>query len=165
MRVTASKDDLPAELPHPAGPGPEREYQALWFALATRHLASVVLVPADDEMDLSAVASAMADVGKRLGDTPVTAIAAGAIDYEFVARTAALLTATKRRGDRRPGTSPLEVIVAIHPVTVEPLGLALVQAADAAILCLTKGRTRLAAARKTVSLIGRERFAGSIFVG
>lgn len=141
---------------------PSQEHQALWFALASRRISSVVLVPADEGGSLAGLAGALAEVGRRLGDTPVTALVPDAIDYDFVNRTAALLALTHGRGDRPRGASLLEVIVAIHPVTVEPLGLALVHAADASILCVEQGRTRLAAARKTLQLIGRERFIGSV---
>lgn len=158
----------PAAEPAVGGPGPERlpgqEHQALWFALASRRIASVVLVPADEGSDLSGLARALAEVGRRLGDTPVTAVVPEAIDYDFVNRTAALLALTRGAGDRRPGASLLEVIVAIHPVTVEPLGLALVHAADAAILCVEQGKTRLAAARRTLKLIGKDRFIGSVLL-
>jgi hypothetical protein len=163
--------DLPAQLgtplvlgPHGDGEVPGREHQALWFALASRRIASVVLVPADGACAVAELATALANVGRRLGDNPVTAVVSDAIDYEFVTRTAALVALTRKRDDVPPGASPLEVIVAIHPVTVEPLGLALVQAADATILCVKQGHTGLAAARKTVALVGRERLIGSILV-
>jgi hypothetical protein len=94
----------------------------------------------------------------------VTAIVASEIDYAFVARTAALLASTRKGGRRFPGTSPLEVVVAIHPVTVEPLGLALAQAAEAVVLCVKLGHTNLEAARATIGLIGRDRVIGAVAV-
>jgi len=146
------------------GDPPRPEHQALWFALARREIASVVLVPADEGRPAAGLAYMLSEVGRRLGDHPVTAVVAEGNDYEFVTRTAALLAVTHRRQDRLPGASPLEVIVAIHPVTIDPLGLALVAAADAALLCVEVGRTRLSAARRSIAMIGRERFAGSVLV-
>jgi hypothetical protein len=54
-----------------------------------------------------------------------------------------------------------QVILAIQPVVVEPLGVAIAQAADAVILCVEIGRTRLQAARRTIDLIGADRIAGA----
>ncbi len=148
----------------PEGGVPRHEHQALWFTLARRKLASVVLVPADEGRPVADVAHALAEVGRRLGDSPVTSIVADVIDYDFVARTAALLASTRRSDDHRPGSSPLEVIVAVHSVLTEPLGLALVQAAGGVVLCVELGRTRLEAARQTIELVGRERIVGSVVV-
>lgn len=52
------------------------------------------------------------------------------------------------------------LVITIPPVVSEPLGLAAAHAADATILVVEVGRTRLADARRTVELIGRERIAG-----
>lgn len=57
-----------------------------------------------------------------------------------------------------------QLVVAIQPVVVEPLGVAIAQAADTVILCLELGKTRLAAARRTIELIGPERVAGAFLV-
>lgn len=156
---------LEAPLPGPGGEHPQHEHQALWFALARRRLTSVVLVPADQGRPVAHVANALAEVGRRLGDSPVTAIVADNIDYAFVARTAALLASTHRNEDRRPGSSPLEVIVAVHSVISEPLGLALVQAADGVVLCVEMGLTHLEAAKQTIEVVGRERIVGCVVVG
>jgi hypothetical protein len=56
------------------------------------------------------------------------------------------------------------VVLAIRPVAVEPLGIAIAQAADAVVLCLQLGKTRLGAARRTIELIGREQIAGACLV-
>lgn len=164
MAKTKPQSPQLVEVPAPPAGGehPRHEHQALWFALARRRLTSVVLVPADQGRPVAHVANALAEVGRRLGDSPVTAIVADNIDYDFVARTAALLASTHRNEDRRPGSSPLEVIVAVHSVISEPLGLALVQAAGGVVLCLEMGQTRLDAARQTIDLVGRDRVVGCV---
>jgi len=136
----------------------------LWFALAQRRLLSLALVPMDAEQNVSRLGAALADVGRRLGDSPVTAIAGDQIDYAFVARASEIIATTGRGHPKRPGASPLEVIVAIQPVTVEPLGLAIVQAADAALLCVSMGRSHLSDVRKALDLIGRDKLAGWVSV-
>jgi hypothetical protein len=56
------------------------------------------------------------------------------------------------------------VIVALEPVVANPFGIAVALASDAALLCLTLGETRLDSARRTVELIGPERFVGCAVV-
>jgi hypothetical protein len=57
-----------------------------------------------------------------------------------------------------------QVVVAIQPVVVEPLGVAIAQAADAVILCLELGKTRIESARRTMELIGPDRIAGAFLL-
>jgi hypothetical protein len=59
-------------------------------------------------------------------------------------------------GDRR------RIVISIESVLSNPLGIGIAQAADAVVLCVRKGRTKIAAARRTIELIGRERFVGSV---
>jgi hypothetical protein len=143
---------------------PTREHQTLWFALAHKGLVSVVLVPTDVGQAVGPLAAALSRVGQRLGDNPVTAIVGEVIDYEFVKRASDIIAMTGKTPHKRPGASPLEVIVTVRPVTAAPLGLAVIQAADAAVLCIRMGRSRLSSVRETVALIGREKVAGWVVV-
>jgi hypothetical protein len=59
---------------------------------------------------------------------------------------------------------PGSVVVAIPPVTVEPLGVAIAQAASAVVLCVSMGSTRFASARRTIELIGADRIVGAFVV-
>ncbi len=56
------------------------------------------------------------------------------------------------------------LIIAIPAVVSEPLGLAATQSADAIVLTIELGRTRLADARRTIELVGRDRIAGCFLV-
>jgi hypothetical protein len=146
---------------------PGREHEALWFALARRRLTSVVLVPADGTVGVERVgkvALALAEVGRKLGDLPVTAIVMEPADYGFISRTAAVLASTHEEGNTWPGASPLSVIVAIQSVVTEPLGLALVQAADGVVVCVEMGQTQVSAARETIELVGAGRIVGCVVV-
>jgi hypothetical protein len=55
-------------------------------------------------------------------------------------------------------------IIAIQPVVDEPLGVAVAQAADAVVLCIEMGKTHMAAARRTIELIGADRVSGAVLV-
>ena len=164
----------------------DRAFQELWFALAKKDWRSVVLVPADSGGSAAFAASSLAQVGKQLHELPVTlfvmanpadywpamqivnaAASSGhgdvppagpqALDYASAMQVVASAAANHRE-ITRPATG--KVIVAIQPVVVEPLGLAVTQAADVVLLHVERGRTRLASARRTIELIGRERIAG-----
>jgi hypothetical protein len=144
---------------------PGREFQELWFALARQSWRSMVLVPADEGASAAATATSLAEVGRRLREAPVTFfIVADPLDYSSAAHLAASVASTDQAVGA--GVAPAgRVIVAIQPVVVEPLGVAVAQAADAAVLCVELGRTRLAAARRTIDLVGRDRIAGCILIG
>lgn len=53
-----------------------------------------------------------------------------------------------------------KLILAVPPVIVEPLGVAVAQAAGTVVLCIEMEETRIADARKTIELIGRELIGG-----
>ena len=162
-----------------------REYHELWFALARKDWRSVVFVPADSGGSAAGVATSLAQVGKHLHDLPVMLfIMANPADYwpamemvsaaatsvqgqdqadeaaplDYGAAVQVVTAAASRQGVGRQDTG--KVIVAIEPVITEPLGLAVTQAADAVVLYIETGRTRLSSTRRTIELIGRERIAG-----
>lgn len=184
---------------------PTRDVQELWFTLTRFRWSSLVLVPADEGISAGPLANALADVGCRLRESPVTAIVADTMDYESARILADLqlrvqvdrrasqpVEVVESRGiitpaAQPPGSGPSgagpegpraeptsrdtrlmapagQVVVAIQPVIVEPLGVAIAQAADAVILCLELGKTRVEAARRTMELIGPDRIAGAFLL-
>ncbi len=62
-------------------------------------------------------------------------------------------------------TSAARLIISVPAVVSEPLGLATTQNADLIVLCVERGQTRIANARRTLELIGRERVAGCLLLG
>jgi hypothetical protein len=60
------------------------------------------------------------------------------------------------------GEPAARVIVAVPPVVVEPLALAVTYAADAVALYIRKGSTHRKAAARTIELVGRERIVGCV---
>lgn len=160
---------------------PSRAVQELWFALERRGWSSVVVVPADEGTSAADVASLLADVGKSMQRFPVTLLVmASRRDYASVAAM------VRRAADDERGEPDVDpdsyttsmmlvaqaaspegslaprgrVVVAVQPVVVEPMGLAVTGAADAVVLCIARGRSRMSTVRRTIELIGRERIAG-----
>lgn len=183
---------FPGGQPAHAGSPPDRQYQELWFALARRPWASLVLVPADGGFSAGPIAKALADVGTRLRDSPVNAIVAETIDY--ISARSLTEVQPRLRSDRvwdgcaevemapEPAiaTRPPETIepvreaklmppfgraiIAIRPVVSDPLGIAIAHAADAVVVCVQLGASRIPAARRTIELVGPERIVGAFIV-
>ncbi|MEI6226945.1 MAG: hypothetical protein WCS72_19575, partial [Deltaproteobacteria bacterium] len=60
----------------------ESHYQGLWFTLSRSRWTSLAIVPADAGESAAGLATALADVGRRLRNTPVTfLVMAGSVDY------------------------------------------------------------------------------------
>jgi hypothetical protein len=144
---------------------PPRDIQEIWFALARRQWRSLVLVPADEGGSAAAIATSLADVGRRLQDAPVTFfLMASPLDYASAAKIMAAFASTRQGSGALTVASTGKVIVAVQPVIAEPLGLAVTEAADAVVLCIEMGRAHLSAARRSIELVGRDRIAGCLLV-
>lgn len=154
----------PAFLARRDGASREIEFQSLWFTLARMSWRSLVVVPAGEGGSAAAVATALADVGRRLRTSPVTfLVMAGPIDYASAGK---IVASVARPPDDSSGGSASHgrVIVAIPPVVTEPLGIAVTDAADAVVLCIERGRTRSPTALRTIAMIGRDRIVGCVLV-
>jgi hypothetical protein len=102
----------------------------------------------------------------RLGDGSVNAGAGAAAGFPEDAADPMPQAIPPDRQLVVPATRPAagQVVVAIQPVVVEPLGIAVAHAADAVVLCVKLGRTSLEHARRTIELIGESRFIGAVVV-
>jgi hypothetical protein len=140
---------------------PTKETQQIWFMLARSRWKSLALIPADEGGSTAALAAALAEVGRQLREGAVTALQLPRLDY-ITASGIADAIAAAGRGEGVPEN--LQVIIALPPVLDDPLGVAIAHAADAAVLCVEMGKTRLGSARRTIELVGRERFVGSVLL-
>jgi hypothetical protein len=182
--------------PRPRSPEkqPPRDCEELWFSLERTGWTSLVLVPAGPEAPAARYATALAEVGGGLSDSPVTAVLAESLDYEAVRmltdlqlhvtdrrdpgdateKQRAIVPVVARRELDREGRAPHldvatippagRVIVAIPPVVETPLGIAIAHAADAVVLCIRVGRSTIATTRRTIELIGPERVTGAFLI-
>lgn len=162
---------------------PSRELQELWFATRRREWKSLVVVPASPGTSVLQIAQALGEVGGAIRMSPVQVVNAEGMDLDRIA----LLVMDLSGADQQPAaksavwTSAPEgagreaqtarsapqsraTIVAIEAVAENPLILPLALAADAVLLCVEMGRTRLADARHTIELIGRDRIIGTVLL-
>ncbi len=145
-------------------PAPGRDSQELWFALSREPWRSVVLVPTDPGLSAVHIADALGAVARWLREPPATIITmSDPLDYVEATRLGPLVAQEDQGGAGRDPSSG-KVIIAVQPVVVEPLGLAVTRTVDAVVLCIEKGRSRLASVRRTIELIGREKIRGCAFV-
>jgi hypothetical protein len=145
-------------------PPPDRRSQEVWFALARREWSALALVPVDSGESAADLATSMAEVGRRLRASRITPIVATTLEYTQAAAITSTIVATRQGASSRVFQDRAQVVVAIPPIVDEPLGAAVAQAADAAILCVRLGRSKLSAVRRAIELIGREKVAGCVLL-
>jgi hypothetical protein len=145
-------------------PAPGRDSQELWFSLSREPWRTVVLVPADPGGSAVHIANALGEVARWLREPPATVITmSDPLDYVEATQLGPRIAQEDQGPAGRDPTSG-KVIVAVQPVVVEPLGLAVTRAVDAVVLCIEKGRSRLSSVRRTIELVGRDKIRGCVFV-
>jgi hypothetical protein len=126
---------------------PQDEFRDLWFATLRHEWSALVIVPAQDGTSTIPIARILAEIGG------VDLICAEGVSPGSSTRVTQDMLAYATRG---------RVIVALDPVISNPSALPVALAADAALLCVTLGETEIASARRTVEMIGRDRFIGCV---
>ncbi|HUM09629.1 MAG TPA: hypothetical protein VLT82_01645 [Myxococcaceae bacterium] len=148
---------------NPGASIPALPMQQLWFSIQRLPWASLVLVPADPGTSSQEVGKALHDVGKlTMGDRLRMLDARGL----QLPATAPLILDMSGAAPVRPAATEWSerVLVLVDSVLSQPSGIPIALAADAVVLCLTLGKTPVAAARETVKLIGAQRFVGCITI-
>jgi hypothetical protein len=95
----------------------ERRFQELWLSLAPLRWSSLVLLPADPVGSAVTIARALADVGSRLSDVPVSAVTVDGLEY-----TSALAIRDLQRrvlGEQQGGPPDRRVVVHVTATPVE----------------------------------------------
>jgi hypothetical protein len=126
----------------------------IWFNALRYSWSTLALVPAEPGLSALTVGDALSAVGKLHRQSPVPLLSAQGLRLaETRAFTESMGNAVREHG--------LALTVVDSPLQSES-SIAIVAAADAAILCVRLGAVRFASARRTLDLVGRDRFLGSI---
>jgi hypothetical protein len=141
---------------------PSIDFQKLWFQTQRRPWSSLVVVPADPGRTAAEIAISLGKVGTILGDSAPKVLNAERMGAPVVAELIADLS--NQRLSPISGAGRRRIIISIESILSNPLGIGVAQAADTVLLCVRKRRTKLAAARTTIELIGREHFVGSVIL-
>ncbi|HEX8433576.1 hypothetical protein [Archangium sp.] len=127
----------------------------LWAMLNQRHAwSSLVVVPSHGGGSGLQTAHAILEVGNRQGTTPIHFLDAEGLELGSAQHVVSEMLAYVEQGDR--------VVVLIDSVVSNPVGLEVALAAERALLCVTLGDSDYSSARRTLDLIGKERFVGSV---
>jgi hypothetical protein len=166
---------------------PSRALQELWFATRRREWKSLVVVPASPGSSALHIAQALGEVGGAIRMSPVQVVNAEGMDLDGIATMVLDISVLDEPELKKPepkgsvwtsgsggwdspanvargAPAPRAIIIAIEAVAENPLILPLALAADAVLLCVEMGRTRLEDARHTVELIGRDRIIGTVLL-
>ncbi len=127
----------------------------LWAMLNARHRwSSLVVVPSHGAGSGMQTAQAILEVGSKQGATPIHFLDAEGLELGSAEHVVNEMLAYVEQGDR--------VVVLIDSVLANPVGLEVALAAERALLCVTLGDSDITSARRTIDLIGKERFVGSV---
>jgi hypothetical protein len=142
------------------------ELTALWVQLRT-DWSSLVLVPSEPGCSTSGLARALCEIGSRFSVHPIEFLEAREMDLESSSRLIARLGASGRIAGPAPDQSSessagwslpiMKTIVALENPLANPLMVPISMAADGIVLCVRRGRDRLASVRDTIAAVGSHR--------
>jgi hypothetical protein len=153
MASNPAKSNSDSE-PRSRGGLPSSELQQLWFSLIRREWQSLVVVPADGGLSAMSVGRALAEIGGVHRNSPVKLLSGEGMDLTATSRMILEMTDYVAHGGM--------VIVVVDSVVKNQAGIPVALAADAALLCVSLGESTMSAAERTLELLGRDRFLGSV---
>jgi hypothetical protein len=142
------------------------ELNALWLQLPA-DWSWVVVVPSQPGYSTADLARGLSQTGTRLSIYPVNFVEAGPLDIDTSTRLIAGLGISGAGG--WPGSDEEQIsssshappitktVVALESPLSNPLALPVALAADGVVLCVRRGRDRLASVRETVQAVGPNR--------
>jgi hypothetical protein len=137
-----------------------RELSADW--------SSIAIVPSEPDCSTASIARALCRIGARLSVHPIEFLDANEMDLEgssrLIARLGAFAGIAGPVDDRSAPSSnwapPMtRTIVALGSPLANPLALPVSRAADAIVLCVRRGRDRIASVRDTIAALGPDRIS------
>ena len=151
----------------PSGDQPQYSYELslLWVQLRM-NWSSLVIVPSEPDCSTVGLARALYQVGTRLSVHPIEFLEANQLDLESSSRLIARLGAAGRMvgptddpafSASNWATPITKTIVAVESPLANPLAVPISLAADGIVLCVRRGRDRIASVRNTIAALGPER--------
>jgi hypothetical protein len=135
---------------------PPSAVQELWFATQRRPWLTLAMLAPEATPGVCALATAFVAVGRLTHTGEVDMLSTQGAKLREVSWHLLAMTQAQQRGAR--------LVVAADPVVTSPVALPLVRAADAALLVVTLGESGLAAAIRTIEVVGRERILGCVLL-
>ena len=135
---------------------PSTEVQRLWFATLKKEWSSLAVFPAHPGGSAQIVGKALAQVASLHKDSPIKLINATGTDLAGASRLIIDMTS-------HVGMGGLAIVV-LDSVISNPAGIPVALAADAALLCVQLGDADVDSGKRTIELIGEQRFVGAVTV-
>lgn len=153
--VVEQQSQQPAVQQKSANSVPSSALLHLWAMLNQRgRWSSLVVVPSHESGSGLQVVQAIIEVASKQSSTPVHFLDAEGLELGAAQHVVAEMMAYVEQGDR--------VVVLLDSVVANPVGLEVALAAERALLCVSLGTSDYTSARRTLDLIGKERFLGSV---
>ncbi len=150
---------------HPGVPPYFQELDAVWIQLGS-DWSSVVIIPSEPDDPTAHIGRALSQVGARLSIYPVEFIDASTVDLESSSRLIARLKtaagaeehgapANRQQFASSSWAPPIKrTIVALENPLANPLVVPIALASDGVVLCVRRGRDRIASVRDTIQAVG-----------
>lgn len=129
----------------------------------------LVVVPSEPDISTAEITHALSQIGSRLSARPIDFIEAVDLDLDksswLIGRLGTAVgpreTWGQPSGGGHPGTDwtrpTTKTLVSLESPLANPLALPVALAADGVVLCVRRGRSRLASIRSTVEALGADR--------
>jgi hypothetical protein len=132
----------------------DRRLQKLWLATQRREWHSLAIVGADKGVDTLPLAEMLAHIAWAYRGQPSCVFDLRDLGLRLADYQAREIGAQVAAGVR--------VIVSLRSPAENPTAIAIARHADAVVLCVETGKTRLKVAERTIAELGRERVLGTI---
>jgi hypothetical protein len=153
--VVEQQQQQPVPQPRPTSSATSSTLLHLWAMLNQRgRWSSLVVVPSHEGGSGVQVVQAILEVANKQSSTPVHFLDAEGLELGAAQHVVAEMMAYVEQGDR--------VVVLLDSVVANPVGLEVALAAERALLCVSLGTSDYTSARRTLDLIGKDRFLGSV---
>jgi hypothetical protein len=124
----------------------------LWFSLSKRDWSTLVVIPAHRLGSALSLACAVAEAGSAMLRRPIELLSAEGKD--LIPNTEWMF----------PRLQQFERVIALDPISVNPMGIPVAQSAGACLIVAEKGVADLATIHRTIEAIGRKHFLGSVLI-
>jgi len=134
------------------------DVQELWYRLLTRPWSALVVVSPDGTPSTLRVARGLAEFGAQHQRRPVDLIDGLQLDLDRASAIAHRIVPE----EGVPRLAEPRFIVALESPIANPIAIEVLTAADAILLLVQKGVTKIPQARKVIEIAGRERIIGAV---